>query len=390
MLDSLKIACAFLVLAGVGYQLAQWADRLSKPASGRGSVPAPIPIQKVEKSPAPVAVDDTPKGPTDSIVASFLDSDPAEGRATLGKKLTALDADELFIEALSFDLQDRRAFDAAGLAIEAIAEMAPTQALELLFALSPSEREKLVTSLARGWATGDTVSAWNWIDSSWIDMGGEFIDRTIQNRMFREALDVVLTERGDYQLAVNLLNSVVEPTLRLELADQIAFQVVSENPALTLDRLAFEGGELVDSAIMDAVIDEWAQRDSKGAMTWTLENERHVSSAGARMIAKDLLLNGVYQDLANFHGGLTSTYKRDAVASESARLLARRDPSDSIVWLGAIEMQSTRLDAYYDSLYTKSAMTIFAVPWTTRKWPIAMRTLTERLSSWRRSKAGRL
>jgi hypothetical protein len=143
----------------------------------------------------------------------------------------------------------------------------------------------------------------------------------------------------------------MEPGLRLELANLIAFYVVSENPAQTLNQLDFTSDDLVDSAIMDAVIDEWAQRDSRGAMTWTLENQDQVTSKGARFIAKDLILNEVYQDLERFHSNLQSPFKRDSVASESARLFARRNPDVSISWLATIESSASRYNAYYDSLY---------------------------------------
>ncbi len=355
MLNVLKIAGAFLLTSAIGFQLARWADGLSKPELRR---PAPASTQapQVDSEPnsAPETETSLPKGPTESIVSTFLADTSETGGAVLEKKLSALSPDELeelFIESLSFDLLDRRAFEAAGLALEAIAARNPTQALELLFSVTPAEREKLAADLARGWTQNDALSAWDWIDSAWIDNGGQFIDRGLQNRMFREALEVVLSQRQDIQLAVDLLQTVVEPDLELELADVIAFHVVSENPAHALNRLDFESGDLVDSAIMDAVMSEWAQRDSKGAMDWTLQNERQVSSDGARMIAKDLLLNGVYQDLTTFHGALQSAYKRDAVASESARLLARRSPDDSIIWLAAIESAATQFDAYYDSLY---------------------------------------
>jgi len=288
------------------------------------------------------------------LVASYLESEERAGAFALEKKLKALslaELEELYIEALSHDLEDRRAFEAAGLALEAIASQDPRIALELLNALTPAEKQRLATALSDGWARHDAASAWDWIDSAWIDANGEYIDRALQNRMFHGTLDVVLSEQSNYQLATDLLSSVVEPELRLELADLIAFYVVSENPAQTLDRLDFTSDATVDSAIMDAVIDEWAQRDSLGAMAWTLENEGQVTSKGTRLIAKDLVLNGDFRELEAFHTNLQSPFKRDSVASESARLLARRNPVESISWLAAIGSTNARYNAYYDSLY---------------------------------------
>jgi len=235
--------------------------------------------------------------------------------------------------------------------LEAIAAQDPARALELLHSLSPAEKARLSTKLSIGWARTDPLGAWDWIDSAWVDPSGAYIDRQLQNSLFRGTLDVVLQDHEDYQMAANLLGSVVEPDLKLELADLIAFHVVSKNPAEALERMRFQSDELLDSAIMDAVIEEWAQRDSIGAMEWTLENQRQVTSAGAKVIAKDLILNGARNGLNDFHANLESQYKRDAVASEGARLLARREPIEAIAWLAAIESTGDRYQAYYDSLY---------------------------------------
>jgi len=354
VLNFIKILVAFLGVCSFGFLLARWADQLGNNApEGLSIVVRSDPEEKATNQPEAVPAPPG-KGPMEAIVGSFLESPQEEGVFTLERKLTALSLDELeefYIEALSFDLEDRRAFEAAGLALQSIASQDPRGALELLYALNPSEKERLATALSDGWARYDAVSAWDWIDSAWIDANGEYIDRDLQNQMFHGTLEVVLSEQRNFQLATDLLSSVVEPGLRLELADLIAFYVVSENPAQTLDRLDFTSNAMVDSAIMDAVIDEWAQRDSLGAMAWTLENQDQVTVKGARLIAKDLVLNGVYQALEDFHLELQSSYKRDSVASESARLLARRNPNDSVSWLAAIESSMTKYDAYYDSLY---------------------------------------
>ena len=355
MLTFLKIVVSFATISAVGYQLAYWADYLasSTPPARVSKEPAPgepsssQEIDTVEADPAFAS-----KAAIGSMVSTFLDS--KTGSFALEKKLTALDLEELeefYIEALSLDLIDSRAFDAAGLALEAIAAQDPALAVQLLYALSPAEKERLTTALSNGWAQHDALSAWDWIDSAWIDQDGEFIDRDLQNRMFREALGVVLQDDGKIQLAADLVSSLLEPDLRTGLAEMIAYQVVSENPAQALGRLNFESDALIDSAIMDAIIGEWSNRDSIGAMTWTLENESQVSNQGMRSIAKDLLLNGVYEELVAFHSNLFETGKRDSVAWESARLLARRDPQTSIDWISAIETPTSRYGAFNDSLY---------------------------------------
>lgn len=354
MLNFIKVVIAFLGVCSIGFLLARWADQLVQSPPGKRVIVVEADSQIVEANQSEEVPDLPAFSEMDAIVGSFLESDEEEGGFTLERKLTALSFDELeefYIEALSYDLEDRRAFEAAGLALQSIASQDPRLALELLYSLTPSEKARLATALSDGWAQYDAVSAWDWIDSAWIDESGEYIDRELQNRMFHGTLEVVLAEQRNYQLAADLLNSVIEPELRLKLADLIAFHVVSESPAQTLDRLDFTSNAMVDSAIMDAVIDEWSQRDSRGAMAWTLENQDQVTGKGTRLIAKDLVLNGVYQDLQSFHLNLQSSYKRDSVASESARLLARRNPNDSISWLAAIESSPTRYNAYYDSLY---------------------------------------
>lgn len=358
MLNVLKAFLAIVAVSAIGYQLAQIGDRLYN-----GLPPAPSPKDQVVKaiSQTPLenseGTEDFPlqsDGVMEPLVETFLQLDSSEGAFSLERKLATLDLTQLedfYIEALSFDLQSHRALEAAGLALQAIATEDPAKALELLYSLSPAEKRRLSTELSIGWARTDPLGAWDWIDSAWVEPSGAYIDRQLQNSLFRETLDVVLQDHEDYQMAANLLGSVVEPDLKLELADLIAFHVVSKNPAEALERMRFQSDELLDSAIMDAVIEEWAQRDSIGAMAWTLENQSHVTSAGTKGIAKDLILSGARNGLIDFHANLESQYKRDAVASEGARLLARREPIESIAWLAAIESAGDRYQAYYDSLY---------------------------------------
>lgn len=354
MLNFIKVVIAFLGVCSIGFLLARWADQLVQDTRAKGSLMAQSGELVEELSSADEIPERPIVGQMEAIVGSFLESQEKEGDFTLGRKLSGLSLDELeefYIEELSFYLEDRGAFEASGLALQSIASQDPRRALELLYSLTPSEKARLATALSGGWAKYDAVSAWDWIDSAWIDDSGEYIDRDLQNEMFHGTLEVVLSEHRNYQLAADLLKTVMEPGLRLELANLIAFHVVSENPAQTLNQLDFTSDDLLDSAIMDAVIDEWAQRDSRGAMTWTLENQDQVTSKGARFIAEDLILNEVYQDLERFHSNLQSPFKRDSVAWESARLFARRNPDVSISWLATIESSASRYDAYYDSLY---------------------------------------
>ena len=338
MLNALKAILAIVVVSALGYQLAQFGDRIY---NGLPTVPLSWPIEAVSQTPPEIQgeTEDEPlqrDGVMESLVETFLEADLLEGEFSLERKLATLNFSQLedfYIEALSFDLKSAKAYEAAGLALQKIATEDPARGLELLFALSPAEKERLSTELAIGWARADPLSTWDWIDAAWVDPSGAYIDRQLQNSLFRETLDVVLEKHEDYQMAANMLASVVEPSLKLELADLIAFHVVSKNPAEALERMRFQSDDLLDSAIMDAVIEEWAQRDSIGAMEWTLSNQRQVTSAGAKEIAKDLLLNGVRDGLVDFHAKLQSQYKRDAVASEGARLLARRQPMESISWL---------------------------------------------------------
>ena len=356
MFNVLRSLLAIAVASAIGYQLAQIGDRLY---NGPPSIPrnrmAESVSQTQTESKAETEVElPLRDGVMEPLVETFLEAGSVEGEFSLERKLATLDFSQLedfYIEALSFDLESAKAYEAAGLALQKIATQDPGKALELLFALSPAEKERLSRELAIGWARADPLSTWDWIDAAWVDQSGAYIDRQLQNSLFRETLDVVLEGHEDYQMAANMLASVVEPNLKLELADLIAFHVVSRNPAEALERMRFQSDDLLDSAIMDAVIKEWAQRDSIGAMEWTLANQRQVTSAGAKEIAKDLLLNGARDGLIDFHANLQSQYKRDAVASEGARLLARREPIESISWLAAIEFKGDRYQAYYDSLY---------------------------------------
>ena len=186
MLNFIKVVIAFLGVCSIGFLLARWADQLVQGTWIKRSFVAQSAEPVEDLSP----VDEIPERPIvgqmEVIVGSFLESQEKEGGFTLGRKLSALSLDELeefYIEALSFDLEDRRAFEAAGLALQSIASQDPRRALELLYSLTPSEKARLATALSGGWAKYDAVSAWDWIDSAWIDDSGEYIDRDFTERL---------------------------------------------------------------------------------------------------------------------------------------------------------------------------------------------------------------
>ena len=289
------------------------------------------------------------------IVDAFISEVDPERRAwelRQGLEDASLDElEDLFIEALSYDLEDRRALQVAGIALKRIAQTNSDLGLGLLHTLSPAEKEKLAWAVASGWALTDAMTAWDWISTAWVDSSGNFIDRDLQNRLHREAVDVLLKENQDYQLAASLVSSLIDPDLKQSLADLIAFRAVTDNPSQALARIDFSSNDFLDTAIMDAIMDEWAQRDSFGAKEWTLENEEQVSTKGARTIAKNLLLNEAQSELRHFHGRLLSVLKRDSVAAEATRLLARRDPVNSVDWLHAIQSATIKREATYDALY---------------------------------------
>lgn len=290
-----------------------------------------------------------------SIIEDFIsETDPERRLWQLRQNLQSASVEELedlFIEAMSYDLEDRLALQVAGIALKGIAQHNASLSVGLLYTLSPAEKEKLVWSVASGWALDDADSAWDWISTAWVDPEGNFIDRQLQNRLFREAIDSLLQEKKAYQIAAGLVSSIVDPDLRTGLADLIAFRAVRDNPSEALSRIDFDSNDYLDTAIMDAIIDEWAQRDSIGAKDWTLDNEQQVSTKGARYIAKNLLLNEADHALRAFHGDLSSIVKKDSVAAEATRLLARRDPIGSVDWLHVIHSSATKREATYDALY---------------------------------------
>ncbi len=365
MLPTLKVIFGLCLAVAVGMSLALGFDWLvvrlgDRIAVGRPSLALPASYGENSASSEPIIqnldINDLDLiNPSAVLIGDFIaETDPERRLWQLRQRIESASIEslqELFIEALSYDLEDRLVFQIAGIALKKIAQQNAAASVELLFALSPAEKEKLAWAVASGWAVDDGRSAWDWISTAWIDPLGNFIDRDLQNRLHREALDALMLENQDYQLAASLASTVTEPDLKKSLADLIAFRVVSDNPSAALDRIDFASNDYLDTAIMDAIVDEWAQRDSFGAKNWTLENEPQVSTRGARIIAKNLFLSEAMEVLSSFHQNLTSIPKKDSVAAEATRLLARRDPAFSVDWLHSIQSPFIKREATYDALY---------------------------------------
>ncbi|MEM9161120.1 MAG: hypothetical protein AAGB46_18905, partial [Verrucomicrobiota bacterium] len=286
---------------------------------------------------------------------SFLsDVDWDLAKLELDLALEGLGPDELqemFIDALARDLEEKNSFEAAGMILEEIALQDPLVGEALLNALSPAEKTKLASALAKGWAEGDPMGAWDWITVSWMDPNGEYLDRKLQYSLFYDALDVVLTRRKEYQVAADLVRQEYEPELKEQLAELIAKRVVSDNPSDALSRIEFDSDDEIDQAILDAIVDEWSQRDFLGVKNWALSNEQQVSELGVRKVAKQLLLNEAELDLLEFHSGLGDVDKRDAAAAEVGRLTARREPDLATHWLNAIQSGPRKQIAVKGALY---------------------------------------
>ncbi|MDQ8202244.1 hypothetical protein [Pelagicoccus sp. SDUM812003] len=283
----------------------------------------------------------------------LLEENEVASELLLEASLKDLDAAGLqarFIELMARDLDDRRSVEYAGRVLREIAKLDPQMGVALLYEMTPAEREQLVPSLARGWVASDPAAAFRWIETAWIDVEGSFIDRDLQNRLFVNAMDAFLSEDGDYAFAASVLHGVVDPELRETLVQQVAERMVMDGPETAFARLAELENSILDQSVLDAVADQWAARDSVGAMEWALGNEMDVSSKAARSIAKQLVLNGQTDSLLTFFAGLEDLEKRDSVAAEAARLSARRDLERSANWALAIEDPLDRRLAVQDGL----------------------------------------
>ncbi|EDY80635.1 hypothetical protein VDG1235_251 [Verrucomicrobiia bacterium DG1235] len=363
-----KIAFSILTLTALGFCVAFVLEEIWLRASGAGEVQSEDATAKSERTVEGAVGDgsglDFAEGWRARVSDSALDEiafadrvlreGEIEGGLLLAVALEDLGTDELeghFVELMARDLDDYRAVDYAGRVLQEIAEREPELGVALLSALTPAEKERLVASVARGWTMRDPAAAFAWIGSAWLAADGGYIDREVQNGLFVNAMDALVTGRRDYELAAATLAGLADPELRAELTDLVAHRIVRDGPEAALDRLAAMENGVFDGAILDAVAQQWAARDSVGAAGWVLENEEEVSSGGVRSIAKHLSLAARDAALTEFHGGLAEVEKRDSVAAEAARLKARREPTVSADWVLAIERPDARQRAVFDALY---------------------------------------
>lgn len=270
--------------------------------------------------------------------------------ASLGE-LSGEQLEEHFMELMARDLEDYRAVDYAGRVLQEIAERSPDLGVALLSVLKAAEKERLVSSVARGWTVRDPAAAFSWIESVWAQADGQYIDRALQNSLFASAMDSLVGELGNYELAAETLAGIADPDLKAALTARVAHTLVRDGPENALERLASMDSGVFDTSVMDAVAEQWAARDGIGASQWVLDNEGEMSPAGVRSIAKQLTLGGADEALAGFHAGLAELQKRDTVASEVARLKARREPVVSAGWVLAIESSAARQQAVQQALY---------------------------------------
>lgn len=278
-------------------------------------------------------------GDAEGFADRLLQEGGAMGEAVLEGSLGSFDLDGLtdrFVELMARDLDDYRAMAFAGRALREIAERSPEVGVALLYSLSAAEKERLVPELARGWVAADAAGAFAWIRDAWVDAEGNFIDRALQNELYIQAMDTLVSESRDYGYAGGVIEGVADLKLRGELVRLVAKRVVRDGPEQALARLGEAEGERLEGEVLDAIALEWAARDRAGAMAWALANEGEMSEAGVAGIAKQLELTGEAEALAGFFGGLETEDRRDAVAAEVARLQARRDPVAAAEWISLI------------------------------------------------------
>lgn len=289
-----------------------------------------------------------------SFAEQLLDEEERDGELLLSVSLEGVGVDRLethFVELMARDLEDYRAVRLAGRVLQEIAEREPELGVALLSALTPAERERLVPSVAKGWTSRDPEGALSWIETAWVHEDGGYIDRALQNALYESAMDVLVADLQNFDLAARTLSGLKDPELRARLTELVAHRIVRDGPESALERLVQERSGIFDVSVMDAVAEQWAARDGEGAASWVLENESEMSNAGVRSIAKQLVLIANEEALAGLHRGLGTVFKRDAVAAEAARLKARREPVASADWALAIERPEARRAAVFDALY---------------------------------------
>ena len=261
------------------------------------------------------------------------------------------DLEDLFIEATAAAYDDKRALEVARASLQQIARQDPAAAVSLLYAVAPFLKETLAVGMVEGWTRVDPLSAWDWVESAWIDDEGAFVDRALQNKLSMASMSALLDSSSDLVLAATLTSLSNQPDLKEGLAELVGEFVVSEDPELALTQFEFEGDQTVDVAIMNAVIKQWAERDLEGAVEWAGENEDQLAVDSMRELTKQLVLVGETDRLQEVYSSVNDLEKRDAVAAEAARLLVRREIVDSARWLSEIGEPASKRVAVESALY---------------------------------------
>ena len=261
------------------------------------------------------------------------------------------DLEDLFIEATAAAYDDRRALEVARASLQQIARQDPAAAVSLLYAVAPFLKETLAVGMVEGWTRVDPLSAWDWVESAWIDDEGAFVDRALQNKLSMASMSALLDSSSDLVLAATLTSLSNQPDLKEGLAELVGEFVVSEDPELALTQFEFEGDQTVDVAIMNAVIKQWAERDLEGAVEWAGENEDQLAVDSMRELTKQLVLVGETDRLQEVYSSVNDLEKRDAVAAEAARLLVRREIVEASRWLSEIGDPASKRVAVESALY---------------------------------------
>ncbi len=359
-----KIAFSILTLTTLGFCVAFMLEQIWRQASeprGNG-VDVLAPVSSEVRQPLADEIGSSDwrerlvEGAADEV--GFADRVLSEGELKGGlllavalEELSGEQLEEHFVELMARDLDNYRAIDYAGKVLQEIAERSPELGVALLSALTPAEKALLVPSVAKGWTMSDPAGAFAWIEQAWVGPDGGYIDRSLQNDLYAGAMDALVGELRQYEQAAAVLSGLADPELKAELTELVAHRIVRDGPENALDRLAELETGVFDRSVMDVVAEQWAARDGVGAADWVLQNESEMSPSGVRSIAKHLALGAQEEALAGFHDGLVERQKRDSVASEVARLKARRDPLASARWAQAIESPQARERAVLDALY---------------------------------------
>ncbi|MCH6256260.1 hypothetical protein MLD52_06855 [Puniceicoccaceae bacterium K14] len=290
-----------------------------------------------------------------SDLGEFLsESDKAKRNYLLREKLRKLEPGAIgdFLEGV---LSDEEAIspsiEVAGIALQEIARKEPGLALTLLYSQDPYIREELAESLISGWSETDPLSAWDWVESAWMDKEGNFVDRALQNQLSEAAMIVILKKHDDIPMAATLASMTLQPDLKNELVMAIAEHVVSVDPESALSKFEFEGDESVDIAIMNSVIEQWSEQDLSGALTWALQNESEISEVGMRSLAKQTILNSNASAVDEARAQILDSDKQDAFISEAARLYVRQDLVTSAQWISSVADSENKAEATNDALY---------------------------------------